>query len=146
MRYRHSYPTRKYMVTSTRPWPGQGEGARSPTFWTNSCGSCGGALGLCSDDRGHYKECLNCGRISPDGAALGPPLNFIEEDHIVPGDTAYENTIGQRAASITNGRCPAAPDCLECPLPACRYDDPKWFNREMKNRRRQAAATQLAMA
>ena len=31
--------------------------------------------------------------------------------------------------------CEVAPECLACPLPRCRYDDPGWLRREAKEKR-----------
>ena len=31
--------------------------------------------------------------------------------------------------------CDLAPECLACPLPRCRHDDPGWLRREAKDKR-----------
>ena len=31
--------------------------------------------------------------------------------------------------------CELAPECLACPLPRCRHDDPGWLRREAKEKR-----------
>lgn len=33
--------------------------------------------------------------------------------------------------------CEVAPRCLECPLPQCKYDNPRWYQVEMRRRRDQ---------
>ncbi len=33
--------------------------------------------------------------------------------------------------------CEVSPSCLNCPLPQCKYDDPAWYQREIRNRRDQ---------
>lgn len=40
--------------------------------------------------------------------------------------------------------CDVAPECLACPLPKCRHDDPGWLGRGAKNRRnREIVAARL---
>ena len=31
--------------------------------------------------------------------------------------------------------CEVSHSCLKCPLPQCKYDDPSWYQREMRSRR-----------
>ena len=33
--------------------------------------------------------------------------------------------------------CEISPSCLRCPLPQCRYDDPGWLRRRIKEKRDQ---------
>lgn len=33
--------------------------------------------------------------------------------------------------------CDVAPACLQCPLPRCKYDDPGWYQRELRGQRDQ---------
>lgn len=103
-----------------------------PTFWMSSCGTCLGDLQLCRSDRGDYRKCVNCGRISPDGTAAATSLR-------PRWGTRMEKSM---TVSTMNQTCPAAPDCLECPLPSCRYDDPKGFAEAMKDRTTQTAKAQ----
>ena len=114
--------------------PDRAEETRFPTFWMNSCQACHGDLQLCGDDIGHYKKCMNCGRISQDGPAAETYMQLTRKEH-----TKRSYTDGSPTQSKMNKACPAAPDCLVCPLPSCRYDDPKAYTQEMRNRKTQAA-------
>ena len=31
--------------------------------------------------------------------------------------------------------CQVSPSCLHCPLPKCKYDDPGWYQRQLRQRR-----------
>ena len=33
--------------------------------------------------------------------------------------------------------CEVSPSCLRCPLPRCKYDDPGWYQREVRDQRDQ---------
>jgi len=47
----------------------------------------------------------------------------------VRSDTLPENT------RYSDDGCEAAPSCLNCPLPVCKYDDPGWTRRQDRGHR-----------
>ena len=39
--------------------------------------------------------------------------------------------------------CEVSPSCLRCPLPQCKYDDPRWFQRQRQKERDREVVTAL---
>jgi hypothetical protein len=37
--------------------------------------------------------------------------------------------------SYNDDGCEVSPRCLECPLPQCKYDDPGWYQEELRRKR-----------
>ena len=65
---------------------------------------------------------------------LGPydPVDLYLEpdpDPAPPDDPRPENV------DYRDEGCEVAPECLACPLPRCRHDDPGWLRREAKDKR-----------
>ena len=46
-----------------------------------------------------------------------------------------EQTTSRYGSNFDDTGCEAEPSCLACPLPQCRYDDPRWYNRLVRQRR-----------
>ena len=60
---------------------------------------------------------------------LGDPYLEPDPDPESPDDPRPENV------DYRDEGCEVAPECLACPLPRCRHDDPGWLRREAKDKR-----------
>jgi len=54
-----------------------------------------------------------------------------------------DQTASRYGSNFDDTGCEAAPSCLACPLPQCRYDDPDWYNRLVKRRQDQELVAAL---
>ena len=48
-----------------------------------------------------------------------------------------DQTASRYGSLFDDKGCEAAPSCLACPLPQCKDDDPRWYNRLVKRRQDQ---------
>lgn len=53
-----------------------------------------------------------------------------------PRGSVSLDTYPEYYAYRDNG-CEVSSSCLKCPLPQCKYDDPAWYQREIRSRRDQ---------
>ena len=54
---------------------------------------------------------------------------YLEPDPESPDDPRPEHV------DYRDEGCEVAPECLACPLPRCRHDEPGWLRREAKDKR-----------
>ena len=54
-----------------------------------------------------------------------------------------DQTASRYGSLFDDKGCEAAPSCLACPLPQCKDDDPRWYNRLVKRRQDQAIVAAL---
>ena len=66
-------------------------------------------------------------------ACCGPVLDdlYLEPD---PDPESPDDPMPEHVDYRDEG-CEVAPECLACPLPRCRHDNPGWLRREAKDKR-----------
>jgi hypothetical protein len=95
---------------------------RKELVQTKGCPKCHGDIFYCKDFDGPYLSCMQCGwtkdLLAPVNTAA-PPKGSGRDPGFTPGggDLTYV------------APCDVADDCLECPLPQCKWDDPMWYER-----------------
>ncbi len=62
-------------------------------------------------------------------AYYDPDIEDPEPDLPAPRDSRPEHV------QYRDEGCDVAPECLSCPLPRCRYDDPGWLKRQTRMER-----------